>query len=116
VSVVLASLDLQSASNTTLLTVSFFDADTQKSANFLFQTLANVYLVDQNADRYQAVSATPDEIIMGPGQGGSVQVAFPPLSSDVSTLYLHFNTDYQALDTPCVTLIPNAATAGCPAS
>ena len=116
VSVTLVSLDLSGSSNPALLAVSFFDADSQKSANFLFQTLANVYLQDQNHVRYQAVSATPNEIIMGPAQGGSVQVTFPPVSTDVSTLYLYFNTDYQALDTPCVTLTPVSAQAGCAAS
>jgi hypothetical protein len=72
VTVTLMSLDLSRTNNNMQVVVSFHDFDDQKGAHFLFQTLSNVYMVDDDDARYQATSATPDEVLIDPGQGGTV--------------------------------------------
>jgi hypothetical protein len=113
VTVTLVSLGLSRTNDNMQLVVSFHDFDDQKGAHFLFQTLSNVYMIDDSGARYQATSATPDEVLVDPGQGGTVAVTLPLASSSATYLRLYFNTDKSALITPCVQLTPSETTAQC---
>ena len=109
----LVSLGLSNSSISSQLIVSFHDYDAQKGAHFLFQTLSNVYLIDDQGYRYQALSATPDEVLIDPGQGGTVAVTLPLVKSSARSLQLYFNTDKNALVTPCISLLPSGNTTTC---
>jgi hypothetical protein len=113
VNVSLQSLTVNSSGGETVLVVGFFDYDTQEGTNFAFQTLVHVYLIDNNGNTYQAMSADPSQLGLQPQQGGTVQVTFPSLPPTVTWLDLYFNTDLGALDTQCVRLLPSGETAAC---
>lgn len=115
VNVTLVSIAFDTSNSVSTLVVSFHDYDSAKSADFLFQSLANVYLIDNANRRYPAVVATPNELTFGPGQDATVSVVFPLIGPSVTSLSLFFNTDHSALDTPCVSLSPSGATSGCAA-
>jgi hypothetical protein len=113
VTVTLNSLALSDSDNTAQIVVSFHDYDSQKGAHFLFVARSNIYLFDDLGNRYQAESATPDEVLIDPGQGGTVLVKFPMIRSSAKYLQLYFNTDKNALITPCVILQPSETTSAC---
>ena len=114
VSVTLETLGFSAATNATTLVVSFFDADGQKGTDFAFEGVPNVYLVDQSGNHYLGVTASPQEIILGPGQGGTLTVTLSLIRSGVTSLQLTFNTDRFALDTLCTVLTPTGQPATCP--
>jgi hypothetical protein len=113
VNVLLVSLDLSVPSAGSKLQVSFQDYDTRLGADFGFEQLTNVYMVDDSGARYPATGATPSELLLAPGHGGDVIVRFPLIGSAVHSLELYFNTDYGALDVPCVTLTPHEVLREC---
>ena len=113
VAVTLTSLSLDAAQGQTYLVISFQDYDESKGAHLLFKQLTNVYLLDAHGRRFQAAAATPDEIVLVPGQSASVSFAFPSLPARETALDLYFNTDLGALDMSCVRVTPAAATMGC---
>jgi serine/threonine protein kinase len=115
VNVALNSLAFDAASGTSTLVVSFQNYDAAKGANFLFQQLTHVSMSDDRSAHYQAQSATPSELVLAPGQSGSVTVTFPLIHSDVTNLSVYFNTDYGALDTQCALLTPTKLALDCPA-
>jgi len=114
VNVVLVSLGFSASSQTTTITVTFHNFDTEKGADFLFQNLTHVYLIDNTNHRYAATQANPDELLIDPSQGGTIVVTFPLANPNVSALSLYFNTDLGALDIPCVLLTPMENVASCP--
>jgi hypothetical protein len=113
VTVTLASLGLSNSVDSTQLIVSFHDYDSQKGAHFLFQTLSNVYLIDDQGDQYHPLRATPNEVLIDPGKEATVAITFPQVRTPIRTLQLYFNTDKNALVTPCITLLPSGNTAAC---
>jgi hypothetical protein len=113
VSVTLVSLDTSTSTGASRLQIAFFDSDTQLSAHFLFKELTNVYMVDNNGARYQAISAKPDDIVINARQGGNVIFTFPLLHADVGSLAIYVNTDRSALETHCTMLKPNETSSVC---
>jgi len=106
VTVILESLTVNTSGGKTLLVIGFHDYDNQKGTKFAFSTLLHVYFIDNQDHKYQALSAVPSQVDLQPQQSETLQVTFPSLPATVTWLDLHFNTDFGALDTPCVKLTP----------
>ena len=98
-------------SASTVLTIYFYDPDTQ--ANFAFYSLGHVYFVDSAGIKYRGISANPSEVLLKPQQELTMSVTFPSLLSNITWLDLYFNTDGGSLVTSCIKLMPNDQTSSC---
>jgi len=113
INVTLQTLSLSSATGETTAVVAFQNLDSAKQGDFLFVQRTNVYLVDNQGARYQAIQANPSEVIVPAGQTVTVMIAFPLITSGATTLDFYFNTDHDALETTCAKLFPSLLAQTC---
>jgi hypothetical protein len=113
INVTLETLTLSSATGETTIGVAFQNLDTSKQGDFLFVQRSNVFLIDNQGTRYQAIQANPSEVIVPAGQTANVSVMFPLITTGVTSLDVYFNTDHDALNTTCAKLFPSLRTETC---
>jgi hypothetical protein len=63
-------------------------------------------MVDNNGIQYSGITASPPQVILNPGESGTVTISMPLIRSNAVSLMVYFNTDLSALDTKCALVTP----------